>query len=99
MVMLTVMIITNIANYFSIVLPKSGENKLSYVLYGIMLLVIYIFFAATSINTGLIYLVKQFYEIDFVRADLWPPVLVISLISSFILYIIQKYRDKIINNN
>lgn len=99
MVMLTIMIITNITNYFSIVLPKAEESKLSYLLYGFLLLVVYIFFAATNINTGFIYLIKQFYEIDFVRADLWPSIMVISLISSFILYLSQKYRDKIINNN
>ncbi|HMS34341.1 MAG TPA: HAD-IC family P-type ATPase [Ignavibacteria bacterium] len=99
MVMLTIMIITNITNYFSIVLPKAEENKLTYLLYGFLLLVVYIFFAATNINSGFIYLVKQFYEIDFVRSDLWPSIMVISLISSFVLYLSQKFRDKIINNN
>ena len=99
MVMLTIMIITNIANYFSIVLPKSEENKLTYLIYGFMLLIVYIFFAATSINSGLIYLIKQFYEIDFVRADLWPAIMAVSIVSSFILYLTQKYRDQIINKN
>ena len=99
MVMLTIMIITNITNYFSIVLPKAEENKLTYLLYGFLLLVVYIFFAATNINSGFIYLVKQFYEIDFVRSDLWPSIMIISLISSFVLYLSQKFRDKIINNN
>lgn len=99
MVMLTIMIITNITNYFSIALPKAGENKLSYLIYGFLLLAAYIFFAATSINTGVIYLIKQFYEIDQVRADLWSVIMTVSIISSFILYIVQKYRDKIVNNN
>lgn len=99
MVMLTIMIITNIANYFSIVLPKAEENKLTYLIYGFMLLIVYIFFAATSINTGVIYLIKQFYEIDFVRADLWPVIMTVSIVSSIILYLAQKFRDKIINNN
>lgn len=99
MVMLTIMIITNIANYFSIVLPKAEENKLTYLIYGFMLLIVYIFFAATSINSGLIYLIKQFYEIDFVRADLWPAIMAVSIVSSLILYLTQKYRDQIINKN
>jgi len=99
MVMLTIMIITNIANYFSIVLPKAEENKLTYLIYGFMLLIVYIFFAATSINTGVIYLIKQFYEIDFVRADLWPVIMTVSIVSSLILYLAQKFRDRIINNN
>lgn len=99
MVMLTIMIITNIANYFSIVLPKAEENKLTYLIYGFMLLIVYIFFAATSINTGVIYLIKQFYEIDFVRAELWPVIMTVSIVSSLILYLAQKYRDQIINKN
>lgn len=99
MVMLTIMIITNIANYFSIVLPKAEENKLTYLIYGFMLLIVYIFFAATSINTGVIYLIKQFYEIDFVRADLWPVIMTVSIVSSIILYLAQKFRDQIINKN
>ncbi|MEO6694322.1 MAG: HAD-IC family P-type ATPase, partial [Ignavibacteria bacterium] len=74
MVMLTIMIITNIANYFSITLTKKEnlKNKITYIVYGLIILLLYIFFAATSIDTGIIHLIKKFYEIDFVRSELWP---------------------------
>ncbi|HMS65103.1 MAG TPA: HAD-IC family P-type ATPase, partial [Ignavibacteria bacterium] len=104
MVMLTIMIITNIANYFSIVLLKDDtiSNRLTYIIYGFAILLIYIFFSATQINSGIIEIVKTFYEIDYVRKDLWPLIMIISLISSIVLFVIQKYRAKYIkqlNNN
>ena len=94
MVMLTIMIITNITNYFSVVLTKdeNGSNKLTYVIYGFMILLIYIFFSATRFDKGIIHLVKSFYEIDYVRPELWPLIMGISLVSSFILFTVQKIR-------
>jgi len=99
MVMLTIMIITNIANYFSITLTKdeSSNNKLTYVIYGFAILLLYIFFAATSVDTGVIHLIKKFYEIDYVRLELWPVIMVISLISSLVLFAAQKVRARIIS--
>ncbi|MEO8664122.1 MAG: HAD-IC family P-type ATPase [Ignavibacteria bacterium] len=97
MVMLTIMIITNIANYFSIVMTKEDTNKLTYLLYGFLILIVYIFFAATNIDTGIVRLVKKFYEIDFVRKDLWTTIMIISILSSFILFAVQKIRAKLIN--
>jgi len=97
MIMLTIMIITNIANYFSIVLTKEEtNNKLLYVIYGFIILLLYIFLAATSLQSGVILLVKKFYEIDFVRPALWPVVMIISLISSIVLFYAQKLRKKIL---
>lgn len=97
MVMLTIMIITNIANFFSIVLNKDDDNKLTYLLYGFFILIIYVFFAATNIDSAVMNLLKEFYEIDYVRADLWPTIMIISVISSVVLYFAQKLRDKIVN--
>ncbi|MBK8553021.1 MAG: HAD-IC family P-type ATPase [Ignavibacteria bacterium] len=97
MVMLTIMIITNIANFFSIVLNKEDDNKLTYLLYGFFILIIYVFFAATNIDSTVMNLLKEFYEIDYVRADLWPTIMIISVIGSVVLYFAQKLRDKIVN--
>jgi len=94
MVMLTIMIITNIANYFSIVLVKYEINKeqLTYLLYGFMILLLFIFLASTGINSGIIYYIKLFYEIEYIRKDLWPIILTISLISSAVLFVLQRLR-------
>ncbi|MDQ3194430.1 MAG: HAD-IC family P-type ATPase, partial [Bacteroidota bacterium] len=97
MVMLTIIIITNIANYFSIVLKKEDNNKRIYLLYGLMILIIYIFLAATNIDWSVIRLIKTFYEIDFVRQELWTIIMIVSIVSSLILFTVQKLRAKFIN--
>lgn len=100
MTMLTVMIITNIANYFAIVLAKEDRaNKLVYVVYGFMILFLYIFFAATKINTGVVWVVKVFYEIDYVRPQLWPMIMLISLGAASLLFYAQKLRYSIMNKS
>lgn len=96
MVMLTIMIITNIANYFSIVITREETgNVLWYLLYGFFILLLYIFLAATGIQSGVLNLVKAFYEIEFVRPGLWPMILAISLGGSFILFFAQKLRRRL----
>lgn len=100
MTMLTIMIITNIANYFSIVLAKEETaNRLMYVIYGFMILLLYIFLAATSIHSGIIGLAKTFYEIEFVRPQLWPAIMILSLVSSVVLVFLQKLRARIISTD
>lgn len=97
MVMLTIMVFTNTANYFSIVLTREDPNKITYLLYGFMILILYTFLAATGIDSGVIKLIKIYYEIDFVRPELWTTILIISLVSSFVLFMAQKLRAKFIN--
>ncbi len=100
MVMLTIMVITNIANYFSIVLTKkeTQENRLIYILYGFIIMLIYIFLSATNFNSWILNIIKKFYELDFVRPDLWPVIMVVSLIGSVVLFAAQKFRAKYISD-
>lgn len=100
MTMLTIMIIINIANYFSIVLTKEEtNNRLLYVIYGFIIMLLYIFLAATSIQSEAINLIKTFYEIEFVRPQLWPMIMIISVVSSIILFLLQKLRRRILYPN
>ncbi|MCB0727104.1 MAG: HAD-IC family P-type ATPase [Ignavibacteriae bacterium] len=99
MVMLTIMIITNIANYFSIVLPDAGKNILIYLLYGLGILLGYIFLAATGSDLMFIKLIKEFYEIDYIRPSLWILIMSISVVFSILLYYAQKLRFNFINKN
>ena len=99
MVMLTIMVITNIANYFSIVLTKkeTQENRLIYILYGFIIMLIYIFLSATSFNPWILNIIKKFYELDYVRPDLWPVIMAVSLAGSLVLFAAQKLRGKYIS--
>ncbi len=100
MVMLTIMVITNIANYFSIVLTKkeTQENRLIYILYGFIIMLIYIFLSASSFNPWILDIIKKFYELDFVRQDLWPVIMAVSVAGSIVLFAAQKFRAKYISD-
>ncbi|MBK7158089.1 MAG: HAD-IC family P-type ATPase [Ignavibacteria bacterium] len=100
MVMLTIMVITNIANYFSIVLTKkeTQENRLIYILYGFIIMLIYIFLSASSFNPWILDMIKKFYELDFVRQDLWPVIMAVSVAGSIVLFAAQKFRAKYISD-
>ena len=100
MVMLTIMVITNIANYFSIVLTKkeTQENRLIYILYGFIIMLIYIFLSASSFNPWILNIIKKFYELDFVRQDLWPVIMAVSVAGSIVLFAAQKFRAKYISD-
>ncbi|MBK8553553.1 MAG: hypothetical protein IPL53_21825 [Ignavibacteria bacterium] len=89
MVMLTIMIITNIANYFSIVLPDAGKKCTDLSSLRTWNFTWIYIPAATGSDMLMINLVKEFYEIDYVRPDLWVLIMTISIISSFILYFAQ----------
>jgi len=97
MIMLTIIIITNIANYFSIVLKKNDENNMLYLGYGLLILFLYIFLAASSFDTGILNYIKLFYEINYVNPVLWQLILTISVISSALLIFLQKVRERFLN--
>lgn len=99
MVMLTIMVIINIANYFSIVLTKeeTQENRLIYILYGFIIMLIYIFLSATRFDSLVLNIIKKFYELDYVRPDLWPVIMIVSIIGSVVLFAAQKLRGKYIS--
>lgn len=96
MVMLTIIIITNIANYFAIMVKKNDENNMTYLLYGLAILFVYIFFAASTFDTGIFTFIKSFYEIDYTNPVLWPLILTVSVTASIILFLLQKLRERIL---
>ena len=98
MVMMSIMIITTSANYLSIVLRRGEKNIKTYLFFGLLIVVLFIFFAVTNINFVLFNFIKTFYEITPLKPEYWALVAVISLIGSVLLYLLQKLREKIIYN-
>jgi len=96
MVMLTIIIITNFANYFAIMVKKNDQNNMTYLLYGLAILFVYIFFAASTFDTGIFTFIKSFYEIDYTNPVLWPLILTVSVTASVILFLMQKLRERIL---
>jgi cation-transporting P-type ATPase E len=95
MVMMSIMIMTTTANYFSIVLRTGEKNNKTYLYHGSLIVVLFIFFAVAKIDFVLFNFIKTFYEITSLKPEYWMLVAVISVIGSAALYLLQKLREKI----
>jgi magnesium-transporting ATPase (P-type) len=96
MVMLSIMIITSVANFFAVALHKHETNIRLYLLYGLGILSGYIFLAATTLNFVPLNLLRKFYEIDYLASQYWSLVAVISIPSAVLLFLIQKLRERVV---
>ena len=93
MVMVTIIIFISVMN-FIIVALETREKNIIYFLYGVLLLVIYIFLATTNIPLSFITLLKIFYEIEHINPEHWMVIISVSSISSVLLFIFHKIRVK-----
>lgn len=96
MVMMTIMIFISVVN-FLIVAIESKEKKSIYILYAVLLLGIYTFLATTGIPFAFIQLLKIFYEINRINPEHWSVIIMISVFSSLILFVLQKIREKLVS--
>ncbi len=97
MVIMSIMIITTSANFLAVALHKGEKNIKLYVLYSAIIVVLYIFLAVTTIDTSILNILKKFYEVTYLDSKYWAIVFIISVISSVILFLTQKLRERIIN--
>jgi len=98
MVWLSIVIITSVANFFAVALHKGETNVRIYLLYGIGILTIYTFLAASSLNFFLLNWLKIFYEINYLDSRYWAIVAMIGLASATLLFFAQKLREKLITS-
>jgi len=85
MAMLSVMIFIAVAS-FIVVSRYAEEKRKVYFVYGLGLLGLYVFFAATNFDFILFRIVKIFYEIDFIPGFAWIYISGISVLGYLILY-------------
>jgi cation-transporting ATPase E len=95
-VMISIMIITTIANFLTITIRKNEKNIRLYLLYGLLILLVYIMLVISSSSFEALKLVKIFYEISYLKPEYWPVVLGVSIPGSLLLYFLQKLREKLI---
>lgn len=96
MVMIAIIIITAITNFLCIVLTRNEPNRLLYVVYGATLISLFLFFSFTQFDSAIINTLTDFYEIKFLELKYLPPILIIGLVSSLLLFFLQKIRKYII---
>lgn len=97
MVMMSVMIITTSANFLAVTLHKNEKNVRLYLIYSLGLVLLYIFLAVTNIHFIVFNILKSFYEITYLNPRYWGVVAVISIVSSGVLFGLQKLREKLLD--
>jgi cation-transporting P-type ATPase E len=93
MVMLSVMTITSIANFFIVVLRGKQTWKPAYLFYGLAIIALYVFLATTQLDVFPLDVLKIFYEITNLAWHFWGLVAIISLTSAVLLFLTQKLRE------
>jgi cation-transporting ATPase E len=96
MVMIAIIIITAITNFLCIVLTRTEPNKKLYVMYGAILITLFLFFSFTNFDNPVINVLTDFYEIKFLDIKYLIPILLFGLASSLFLFFIQKIRKYIL---
>jgi cation-transporting ATPase E len=96
MVMIAIIIITAITNFLCIVLTRKEPNRVLYVLYGATLITLFLFFSFTQFDSSFVNILTDFYEIKFLELKYLPPILMIGLASSLLLFFLQKMRKYIL---
>ncbi|MBS1492794.1 MAG: HAD-IC family P-type ATPase [Bacteroidetes bacterium] len=96
MVMIVIIIITAITNFLCIVLTRDEPNRFLYIMYGAVLIALFMFFSFVQFDNVVIKTITDFYEIKFLELKYLPPILIIGLVSSVLLFLLQKIRKYII---
>jgi hypothetical protein len=99
MVMLSIIIVITAANFLSIVVRKGEQNIKLYIMYAIGLVGLYSLLTLTQWDFGLIRWIKIFYEVSHLQYRYWDTAIVISVLSSLILFAVQKFREKYIKTH
>jgi cation-transporting ATPase E len=96
MVMISIIIITAITNFLCIVLTRTEPNKKLYIVYGAVLVTLFLFLSFTEFDNSFVNILTDFYEIKFLELKYLPPILIIGLVSSLVLFFLQKMRKYIL---
>jgi cation-transporting ATPase E len=94
MIMVTIMIFISVANFITVAISTVESTKF-YFIYGLLLVTLYMFFAFIQIDFFIFNIIKVFYEIHYVSTEYWLIIFIISIISSYTLYFLQKLRANI----
>jgi tellurite resistance protein TehA-like permease len=95
-VMLSIMIVTSVANFLAVALHRAETNVRLYLWYGLGLLAVYVFLAANKIDFFPLNGLKKFYEIEYLAPRYWIVVGVIGLSGAGLLFVVQKLRERLI---
>jgi cation-transporting ATPase E len=95
MIMLITLIFTSVSNFLAVTFTKDNVNKIMYLAYGLIIILVYILMMLIQSDSGIFGILKIFYEIHYIDKIYWVPAIIVSIVFSLILFFIQKIRERI----
>ena len=97
MIMLVTMVIISIANFFSVTMLEKQNNKSFYLVYGLIILMVFLVTAIIRSDFIVLKVIREFYELINLPFDYWILTLGISTVSAVVLFVVQMLRKKIMS--
>ena len=91
-VMIAIMTVVAVANFFAVTVRKDEKRKIQYLLYGLLLLCGYFLLLYLHGHRGLIKVIKAFYEIPNLQVQAWWLIFLVGLGGSLFLLVLEKIR-------
>ena len=98
-VMIAIMTVVAIANFFAVTINKNEKRKLQYIIYGFLMLCGYFLLLYMHGHYGFVKTFKVFYEIPNLQVQSWWLIFLAGLGGSFLLLALEKIRGWLINAN
>ncbi|MCU0372164.1 MAG: HAD-IC family P-type ATPase [Ignavibacteria bacterium] len=95
MAIMTVIIILAVVNFF-IVAKESGSRAKIYYIYGVLLIILFVFLTAFSIDFYLFRILRNFYEIYHLGFSAWVIISALTSVFTLIFVLIHKIRERIL---
>ncbi len=98
-VMIAIMTVVAIANFFAVAIHKHEKRRLPYIIYGLLMLGGYFLLLYMHGYNFLVKTIKLFYEIPNLHVQSWWLIFLIGLAGSFLLLMVEKIRGWLIKAN
>lgn len=96
LIILTIMILTTFTNFYIITERGCKEEKKIYYSYIIIFPLLFILFAASNLDLSFLNFMKNFYDVDYIRTELWLVIVPVCITASITLIFMQKLRKRLI---
>lgn len=98
-VMIAIMTVVAVANFFAVTIHKQEKRKIQYVVYGLLMLCGYFLIFYMHGHNGLVNTIKAFYEIPNLQVQAWWLIFLGGMGGSLSLLVLEKIRGWFINGH
>ena len=97
MAIMTVIIILAVVNFFIVARESESHAKIYYI-YGIMLIILFVFLTAFNVDFYLFRVLRNFYEIYHLGFSAWIIIALITSVFAVVFVLIHKIRERILKS-